>query len=59
MIAQDPDDAATVFLDNLRRQVSENEEIMVQVTRRFEALRAEALPKGASRDLILNLAEER
>jgi hypothetical protein len=60
VLAQDPDDAVTVFLDNLADgQVSENEEIMVQVTQRFEALRAEALPKGASRDLIRKIAEER
>jgi len=32
---------------------------MSQVTQRFEALRGEALPKGASRLLIQTIAEER
>jgi len=60
VIAQDGDGAVTVFLDNLADgQVTDNEETVSQVTQRFEALRAEALPKGASRDLIQTIAEER
>jgi hypothetical protein len=60
VIAQDGDGAVTVFLDNLADgQVTENEETVSQVTHRFEALRGEALPKGASRHLIQTIAEER
>jgi len=60
VIAQDGDGAVTVFLDNLADgQVTDNEETVSQVTQRFEALRGEALPKGASRDLIQTIAEER
>jgi len=33
--------------------------IVSQVTQRFDALRAEALPRGASRDMIRKVAEER
>jgi DNA-binding XRE family transcriptional regulator len=59
-IAEMPDSSSIVFLDNVADgQVSENEEIVSQVTQRFDALRAEALPKGASRDLIRKVAEER
>jgi len=60
VIAQDGDGAVTVFLDNLADgQVTDNEETVSQVTQRFESLRGEALPKGASRDLIQTIAEER
>lgn len=60
VIAETPDAPGIVFLDNVADgQVSENEEILSQVTQRFDALRAEALPKGASRDLIRKVAEER
>jgi transcriptional regulator with XRE-family HTH domain len=59
-IAEAADQPVIVFLDNIADgQVSENEEMVSQVTQRFEALRAEALPKGASRDLIRTVAEER
>ena len=60
IIAEMPDSSSIVFLDDIADgQVSENEETVSQVTQRFEALRAEALPKGASRDLIRKVAEER
>ena len=60
VIAQDGDGSVTVLLDNLADgQVTGNEETVSQVTRRFEALRAEALHRGASRDLIQAIAEER
>ena len=60
VIAEAPDASSTVFLDNAADgQVSENEEMVSQVAQRFEALRADALPKGASRDLIMKVAEER
>ncbi len=59
-IAEMPDSSSTVFQDNISDgQVSENEEIVSQVTQRFDALRGEALPVGASRDLIRKVAEER
>ena len=59
-IAETPDRAVIVFLDNIADgQVSETEDTVAQVTRRFDALRAEALPKAASRDLIMKVAEER
>jgi transcriptional regulator with XRE-family HTH domain len=60
VIAEAPDASSTVFLDNAADgHVSENEEMVSQVAQRFEALRADALPKGASRDLIMKVAEER
>jgi transcriptional regulator with XRE-family HTH domain len=59
-IAEAADGSATVFLDNVADgQVSENEETVSQVAQRFEALRGEALPVGASRELITKVAEER
>jgi transcriptional regulator with XRE-family HTH domain len=59
-IAETPEAPGIVFLDNIADgQVSENEEMVSQVTQRFDALRAEALPKTASRDLIRKVAEER
>ena len=59
-IAATPDLAVIVFLDNTADgHVSETEDTVAQVTRRFDALRAEALPKGASQDLIMKMAEER
>jgi hypothetical protein len=49
-----------VFVDNIADgQVSETEDTVAQVIQRFDALRAEALPKRASRDLIMKVAEER
>jgi hypothetical protein len=60
VIAEAPDASSTVFLDNAADgQVSENEEMVSQVAQRFEALRADALPKRASCDLIMKVAEER
>ena len=40
-------------------QVAEKSSVVAQVTRRFDTLRAVALPKDDSRDLILKVAEER
>ena len=40
-------------------QVAEKPRVVAQVTRRFDTLRAVALPKDDSRDLILKVAEER
>jgi hypothetical protein len=59
-IAEIPDSSNIVFLDNIADgQVAEDEEIVSQVTQRFDALRSEALPARASRDLIRKVAEER
>jgi uncharacterized protein DUF5753 len=53
------DRAVIVFVDNIADgQVSETGDTVAQVTQRFDALRAEALPKLASRDLIMKVAEE-
>jgi transcriptional regulator with XRE-family HTH domain len=59
VIAEAADRSSTVFQDNISDgQVSENEDILSQVTQRFEALRADALSQGASADLIRKIAEE-
>ena len=52
-------DARPHTSDEENVHVSETEDTVAQVTRRFDALRAETLPKGASRDLIMKVAEER
>jgi hypothetical protein len=49
-----------VFLDSVADgQTVEDAAIVSQVTQRLDALRAEALPRGASRDMIRKVAEER
>jgi hypothetical protein len=59
-IAEMADRDVIVFVDNFADgQVSETEDTVAQVIQRFDALRAEALPKRASRDLIMKVAEER
>jgi len=59
-IAEMADRDVIVFVDNIADgQVSETEDTVAQVIQRFDALRAEALPKRASRDLIMKMAEER
>jgi transcriptional regulator with XRE-family HTH domain len=40
-------------------QVTDSPAILAHVMRRFDALRAEALPRAASRDLIMKVARER
>ncbi|MBV9380907.1 MAG: helix-turn-helix transcriptional regulator [Streptosporangiaceae bacterium] len=40
-------------------RVTEDASAVTQVTLRFDTLRSEALPKGASRDMIASVAEER
>lgn len=58
VIADGPDGDHAVFLDNVAGgQVSENEETVSLVTQRFDALRADALAKDPSRDLIIEMAE--
>jgi hypothetical protein len=59
-IAHLPDLPGIVFLDSVADgQTVEDVAIVSQVTQRFDALRAEALPRGASRDMIRKVAEER
>jgi hypothetical protein len=56
-IADMPDLPGIVFLDSVADgQTIEDAAI---VSQRFDALRAEALPRGASRDMIRKVAEER
>ena len=43
----------------LETGLREDAAIVSQVTQCFDALRAEALPRGASRDMIRKVAEER
>jgi hypothetical protein len=62
-IADLPDSPGIVFLDSVADgQTVEDAAIVsqvTQVTQRFDALRAEALPRSASRDMIRKVAEER
>ena len=59
-IADLPDLPGIVFLDSVADgQTVEDAAIVSQVTQRFDALRAEALPRGVSRDMIRKVAEER
>jgi hypothetical protein len=59
-IADLPDLPGIVFLDSVADgQTIEDAAIVSQVTQRFDALRAEALPRGVSRDMIRKVAEER
>jgi transcriptional regulator with XRE-family HTH domain len=59
-IADLPDSAGIVFLDTVADgHTVEDAAIVSQVTQWFDALRAEALPRRASRDMIRRVAEER
>ena len=59
-IAEMPDMAVTVYLENAADgQTVEDNDRVSQIVARFDALRGEALPVGATRDLILKVAEER
>jgi transcriptional regulator with XRE-family HTH domain len=60
VIAEAGDMSATVFLENVADgQTVEDTDRVAQVVAHFDALRGEALTVGASRDLILKVAEER
>jgi len=60
VIAEAPDMSATVFLENAADgQTAEDTDRVAQIVAHFDALRGEALTVGASRDLILKVAEER
>jgi transcriptional regulator with XRE-family HTH domain len=51
--------SATVYLEtSAEGQVTENPSVVAHVGLRFDRLRSEALPRGASRDLIKKVAEE-
>ena len=59
-IAEMADMSAMVFLENAADgQTVEDNDRISQVVAHFDALRGEALPVGASRDLIVKVAEER
>ena len=59
-IAEMADMAAMVFLENAADgQTVEDTDRVSQVVAHFDALRGESLPVGASRDLIVKVAEER
>jgi hypothetical protein len=50
---------AIVFVEDIADgRVFEDDATLSQVAQRFKALQSEALPKGASRDLIAKVAEE-
>lgn len=49
-----------VFIEDVTGgRVAEDPDTVAEVTLRFDSLRSEALPKGASRDLIESVAEEK
>jgi hypothetical protein len=59
-IAEMADMSAMVFLENAADgQTVEDTDRVSQVVAHFDALRGESLPVGASRDLIVKIAEER
>jgi hypothetical protein len=51
--------ASMVYLETAAEgQVTDSPAIVAHVTYRFDSLRSEALPRSASRDLIMKIAEE-
>ena len=46
------------IITHLNGQTIDDAAIVSQVTQRFDALRAESLPRGASRDMVRKVAEE-
>ena len=60
IIAELADEQSIVFLEDASGgRVAEGGPALSETALRFEALRSEALPKPASRDLIAKVAEER
>jgi hypothetical protein len=60
VIAEAPEMSATVFLENAADgQTAEDTDRVAQIVTTWDALRGEALTVGASRQLILKVAEER
>jgi transcriptional regulator with XRE-family HTH domain len=59
-VAEFKDAPAIVYLETAAEgQVSEEPSMVAQVMLTFDTLRSEGLPRGASRDLIMKVAEER
>jgi Domain of unknown function (DUF5753) len=60
IIADMDDSPSIVFIEDVTGgRVAEDPDVVAEVTLRFDSLRSEALPKGASRDLMGSVAEER
>lgn len=59
-VAEFEDAPAIVYLETAAEgQVAEEPSMVAQVMLTFDSLRSEGLPRGASRDLIMKVAEER
>jgi transcriptional regulator with XRE-family HTH domain len=59
VLAETEGSPASVYLEtSAEGQVTENPSVAAHVALRFDRLRSEALPRGASRDLIKKVAEE-
>jgi transcriptional regulator with XRE-family HTH domain len=59
-ILADLDDHTWLYLEtSAEGQISENKSLISGVAYRFDRLRSEALPRTASRDLIMKVAEDR
>jgi DNA-binding XRE family transcriptional regulator len=60
IVADVDDSPGIVFIEDVTGgRVAEDPDTVAEVTLRFDALRSEALPKGASRDLMGSVAEEK
>jgi len=60
VIAEFDDAPSIVYLETAAEgQTVEEPSVVAKVALTFETLRSEALPRGASRDLIMKVAEER
>ena len=60
VIAEFEDAPAIVYLETAAEgQIAEEPSMVAQVMLTFDTLRSEGLPRGASRDLIMKVAEER
>jgi len=60
IIADLDDSGIIVYMEDAAGgRVGEDAAVVAEVTLRFDTLRSEALPKGASRDLIVSVAKEK
>jgi transcriptional regulator with XRE-family HTH domain len=60
VIADLDDSGSIVYMEDAAGgRVGEDAAVVAEVTLRFDTLRSEALPKGASRDLIVSVAKEK
>lgn len=60
VIADLDDSGSIVYMEDASGgRVGEDAAVVAEVTLRFDTLRSEALPKGASRDLIVSVAKDR